>query len=756
MAKHSVSSLLALVSIGILGWVLQGHGPALAESVNTDFANLRSEPRTQGRVITALPKGTSVDVLRREGDFAEIRVTRTGLSGWVYVPAQGWRPANSQTPTNISASTKEAAPVLITTTTVASPENITQPTELSPTASMPAAMPELRGQPANTSPPLAQPAVMDAVNALPRAQGPWTYPLENGDATRIPVDELRLEMDPLDASVLYRKDPYDRSTFPVRVHDGVGSHSGKVSVKGSFSRHFLKKSLLISLDKGETAHGRSRFALNAMATDPSQAREWLAWDLIHKLGMVAPKARYTRLFINGEFIGLYLDIEWMDAAMFNKLGLGDKEGEKSQFFESEGEGYCGNLSPASIERGDLCWNKITPRDGDMAPLAELVKNLNAVPAVEFDTWLESHFDAQSVIDWLVVNTLTQNGDTYNKNYFLHRSAGDRKWRVIPWDYDLAWGRVADPALPFPRMIYNGFFQYAFPPDLGAENPLKRKLFENPTLYARYKGRLAQVLEVKAGNGHPAAGWYEPQSFRQRLTDLAAFTRTTRASEKYPVPGQDSAQALLESLAFFNEWRGHALKATVLEKTVFDTPRWTILPPASVAAINQEQLRQRRHQRMDLSATTDLNVRHARTPLIDPLLGWPLGMATLREATAPVRLTLENAREAAPKRLPAELPAGRCIERTWFVTVKSGAPATLDMEFDYLHEASTRREVPDSLDESGLKLYWFDGQTWHTPPSHINGLANLVAVPDLKLAPDVLHRFVACTPAQIEEKPAGKP
>lgn len=752
MEKLSARGLLAQVVLVAFGWVGMIGVQALAETVQTSFANLRVEPGPQGRIITALPKGTALDLLRGEGDYAEVRVTRTGLTGWVYLPAQGWRIE------------QPAAPAQTTSPAVAQPTQPTQPTQAErdlPVVGV--AVPGARPQPvpdaasksgAEGLSPLAEPELLDAANALPRSRGPWAYPLENGDAAHIPVGDLRLEMDPVDAQVLFRKDPNDRSAFPVRVMDGQGSHAGKVAVKGNFSRNFLKKSLLVALDRGQQAHGRSRFALNAMATDPGQVREWLAWDLIRKLGMAAPKAHYTHLFINGEFIGLYLDIEWMDAALFERLGLGEGTAGKSQFIEADGDGYCGDLTPASLGRGDLCWSKIAPRDGDLGPLEDMIRALNATPSAGFDAWLEVNFDVGSVIDWLVLNTLFQNGDSYNKNYFLHRAGSDGKWRVIPWDYDLTLGRVADPLLPFPRMIYNSFFQYALPPDLGAENPLKRKVFENPRLFARYKARLAQVLGDGGVDG-PSAGWFAPQTFRQRLADLAALSRRTRTQEKYPAPGAEHADTLLEALAFFNEWRGHLLRATVLENTVFGSARWLMLPaPDALAqaapALTQEQLRQRRHQRLDLAATRELNVRHARLPLVDPLLGWPLGLATLREASGPVRLTLETARESAPTRLPPGMTAAQCVERTWFATVKSEAAATLDLEFDYLHEASTRREVPEGLDESALRIYWFDGQAWRQAGSHVNGLANLVALPELRLMPDVANRFVVCVPGQVQE------
>ena len=746
MAKLS-ANVFFLLLLGLAALVAQ------AEMVRTDFANLRAGPAATARVITALPKGAEVILKRQEGDYVEVQVRRTGMMGWLYQPAQGWaRPAETR-PVNPSPA---SVPDLAMTPVAQVPAPIEKQTAEIPVAPVhPAVLPVAIQAPPSSGtaasasqveppPPLIEAQVIDAANALPMAQGEWTYPLQGGDPKHLEVTDLHLEMDALDARVLFRKDPYDRSEFSVLLRDSAGVHAGKVAVKGNFSRHFLKKSLLITLNKGDEKEGRRRIALNAMATDPSQAREWLAWDLIHRLGLPAPRARFTRLHLNGEFIGLYLDIEWMDAAMFERLGLG----AGGALYEPEGEGYCGDLSPASVRDAALCWKKLSPGGEGFSDLKQLAESLAAVSSSEFHVWLAQHFDAQSVIDWLVVNTLTQNGDTYNKNYFLHKAGKDGKWRVIPWDYDLAWGRVADGALPFPRTAYNPFFQYAFPPDLGMENPLKRKLFENPQLYAKYLDRLAEVLGDRvsgAASGKAHVGWYEPQRFRHVLADLAALSRITRAQEKYPAPGSERAETMLESLAFFNEWRSHTLRAQLLEKTVFGTPRWMPMPPAT--PLSDEAMRQRRHQRMDVSASADLAVRHARLPLIEPLLGWVAGVATLREAEAPVRLTIENAREAAPMRLPPGVRAGQCIERTWFATVKSEAPVTLDLEFDYLHEASTRREVPDGMEESTLQIHWFDGQKWHEPAGHVNGLANFIAVPNVRLQPDVAHRFVACAPPQ---------
>ncbi len=565
------------------------------------------------------------------------------------------------------------------------------------------------------------------------------YRLPPGDASRIPVSEIRLEMDPLDAEVLFRKHPYDRSSFPVTVLDGDRRLTGEVSVKGSFTRNFLKKSLLLKLDKGQTFNGHRRVALNAMATDPLEMREWLTWDLIRRMGMVAPHVQFRRLHINGKYIGLYLDIEWMDAAMFERLGLGGK----GAFYQPIDSTFCGDLYPASIANPSRCWEKITPADDDYAELTELVRSMDAALPERFDEWLDQHFDAASVIDWLVINTLTQNGDTYNKNYFLHRGP-DGSWRVIPWDYDLAWGRVADPALPFPRMIYNNYFQYNYPPNLGADNLLKRKTFTNPALYARFLKRMGEVLRDSADETGPG-GWYTPQRFQQRLADLAARIRPELKQAQYRAHGDADFDIHLDTLAFFVEWRHQYLKGQLLDPSPFGNSRW--LPYTAYETQLQwteEMMRTRRRFSFSTVATTRLDVPHARHALVDKLLGWPLAMVTRRDGPA-TALNLEVKREQPLAHTPPGIRPGQCLERSWQVWVEGEAPIVIDLQFDYLQESSTRHELgPEISAEDALRLWHHDGQTWRLVGSQVNALANYIAAQDLSLKPWIVHRFAACT------------
>jgi CotH kinase protein len=479
-----------------------------------------------------------------------------------------------------------------------------------------------------------------------------------------------------------------------------------------------------------------------MATDPTQAREWLSWDLIRRLGMVGPKAELLRLYVNGAYIGLYMDIEWMDEAMFSRLGFA----QGGHFFQPNDSAFCGDLSPASTQNSTECWSRLFPRDADLAPLIGLIKELDAVTVERFDEFLDQRFDAQSVVDWLLVNTLTQNGDTYNKNYFLHQDAKDGRWRVIPWDYDLTWGRVADGALPFPRMIYNAHFHAMYPPDLGAPNPLKDKALANPKIYARFIERMREVLgEPGTLAKKPAAAWYRPDEFQRRLAAHGQLVRPSLQQEKYPSSDFAAYDQEVQALVAFNEWRYHFLRNLLLVPNPFDRARWlpnTAYPP--LTPVTEESQRARVRQTVSLAATTTFTALGERRFLIEDLLGWPLAAAQLNKGALPARLTVETEREQAPFLLPPKAREGDCIERSWVVMAKTTKPVELNLEFDYLEESSLRHELGKGIKkEQDLSLWSFDGARWSQHPTEVNQRANRLRVRDIALQPHIGQRFVAC-------------
>lgn len=542
----------------------------------------------------------------------------------------------------------------------------------------------------------------------------------------LPVETLQLEMKPLDAKVLFRKEPHDTSAFPVSVLDQAGKLAATVEVKGSFTRRFLKKSLLIKLKDGRAWQGYRRISLNSMVTDASMMREWLAWDLARAAGMVAPKTVYTRLVINGKYAGLYLFTEWIDADMFARAGLG----ADGDLFHPDDSTYCGDLSPASLDRSRNCWLKLSPGDKDFSPLAGLVKEIDATPAAGFLEFMDRTFQSDSVINWIAVNALVSNSDTYNKNYFLYRSKAAGKWTMVPWDYDLTFGRNWDPYLPFPQSVFNDNFQYYYPPDLGMPSPLKVKTLENPALMVRLKARLRHLLGIGAPGEGPGYGWFSPDKVAGRIDAIKAEIRKDAEQDPYAPNRVKLFEEQAEALKYYALAHHAYLRTSVLGAT-----EW-IYTPVPVPPL---------YGPFEMGASQRVAPGDAGAELVDPARGLVVAALRIHSLNVPATLAGEVEAERRPEFLPAGRSADECIQRNWMLTVKTPfANLVADVTLEYLQEHSRHHELGAKVANQGnLALWVLDDGAWRQLPTTVNSLSKTLTVRQLPIPSGRVLRFVAC-------------
>ncbi len=590
--------------------------------------------------------------------------------------------------------------------------------------------------------------VLTGVMAADAAAGPALTLLVppaafTGGDRRLPplqVLELKLSMDELDAEVLFRKEPNDKSSFAMSIAQDGHSIPGRVEVKGSFTRNFLKKSLAVKLAQGESWQGRRTFALNAMATDPTNMREWLAWDLLAALEAPSPEVAYVRLSINGRAIGLFLLFEWITDATFERQGLG----AGGLLFHPDDSLFCGDLSLENLPRLKECWFNLSPaaaREAGYAPLQALAEGLAEAPVETFDSYLASHFKLDTVINWLVVNAIASNGDTYHKNYFLHQGPDGGRWSLIPWDYDLSFGRNADPVLPFPRNILNDNFYTLQPPDLGVKHVLKEKTLQNKALMKRYRARIAHVLGLaRDGSSEAAFGWFSPPGFISRVSQLRRTIGVDMQRERYPSNPPGVADEHIAALRWYGLMRYHHLKKLLIEPSPFGTARW-------MAGSEYTLLLDAFPQQTPLALTVnaDLPAGESWVAPTDDWLARPLGLLHFPALPQPARVRMEVMSEQEPDLLPPGFSAADCVRRSWFLDLKTPLQAVkVDIDLDYLQLSSIQHELGAIDEKQGLTLWQMTGSQWQELPSRFNSFANVLSADGVTLAGGQVSRFVACS------------
>ncbi len=599
------------------------------------------------------------------------------------------------------------------------------------------------------------------------------------------METIQLEMDPKEAEILFRKEPTDTSTFPVALVDQGQRLNGRIETTGKTTSHFLKKSLLIKLNAGEPKwKGYNKISLKSMSTDISFMREWLAWDLFSSLGMVAPNVEHVRLEINNQFIGIFLFIEWITPATIDRFGYGT-DGE---FFHPDDSVYCGNMMPVNQSRLNRCFFKLSPKNNDYTPLYNLIEEINKTPDADFDRFLDQHFYSDSMINWLVLNTIIGGGDTYNKNYFIYQSKKTGKWLIIPWDFDLSFGRNADPVLPFPKNVLNDNYQYFYTPELGASNPLKEKTLKNPELLRRFRKRLSHVLgvvpEMESASVAPSQeipqedqggfawfhklfgrfwekdrpvsdaatkpkagfGWFHPGQFNDRVTALETLIRPSLSHERYPGIKGPPFEQQVAALRQYNLWRYHLLKKTVLEPSPFNTPHW--LPYTAYTPwtpVDPDAPMQRQIVPLFLTATAEIRSGDPPIVFMEEFMARPLGVLEIQHLNQPARVRMEVETNQVPKFLPPGIAPWKCIERSWYLDLKTpDTLLTVNLQLDYLQENSLRHEIGGGItNENALVLWAFQNRTWKPLQTMVNPITNIVATEGVQLTSDHLLHLVAC-------------
>jgi hypothetical protein len=201
----------------------------------------------------------------------------------------------------------------------------------------------------------------------------------------------------------------------------------------------------------------SDWAFLANYLDKTQIRAALVHDLGQSLGRYNPRFRFTELFVNNQYQGLYTFIERIrrDAA---RVGIpkpapdaasGDITG--GYIFRHEGKGRGGGRDWTSPN--GVVWSYHYPRIDEITAaqktyLQDHVRQFEAAmnapdwanPTTGYPTWI----DVPSWVDYVLTTELTNNWDGYVRSVWFHKQSkanGGLIYASPLWDYDLAFGVV---------------------------------------------------------------------------------------------------------------------------------------------------------------------------------------------------------------------------------------------------------------------------------------------------------------------------
>lgn len=146
-----------------------------------------------------------------------------------------------------------------------------------------------------------------------------------------------------------------------------------------------------------------------------------------------------------------------------------------------------------------------------------------------------------------------------------------------------------------------------------------------------------------------------------------------------------------------------------------------------------------------SVTADVLPDDSSVVMVEELLARPIGVLDIQELEKPARVRLEVETERVPESLPPDINPSKCIQRTWYLDLKT--PDTIlkvNVQLDYLQESSLHHELGEHItDENRLSLWAMEDHNWRNLHTTVNPIANVLKAEGIELVPSKVLRFVAC-------------
>ena len=275
---------------------------------------------------------------------------------------------------------------------------------------------------------------------------------ENGplyDDTTVPRIDITINPDTLDW--IYNNPESDREFHAVfkfnngtvnDIIDPVGFR-----LRGNTSRYSKKKSFKVSFNTytaGGKYYGVEKLNLNGEHNDPSVMRAKLMWDILRKWNIPAPRANHVQVYINGNYYGLYLNVEHIDEE-FALSRFGNKDGNLYKCLYPADLAYLG-ADPDSYKlmSGDRpVYELITnTEEDDYSDLAAFIGVLGNSPDDRLICDLDALFNTYDYLKIMAADIFCGDWDgyIYNKNnFYLYHNTATGRMEYIPYDVDNTFG-----------------------------------------------------------------------------------------------------------------------------------------------------------------------------------------------------------------------------------------------------------------------------------------------------------------------------
>jgi spore coat protein CotH len=268
------------------------------------------------------------------------------------------------------------------------------------------------------------------------------------------LHQVQVTMSPGDWEALrenFRDNEYYAAN--VTIDGGLAEQVG-VRSRGEGSRSGTKPALKLDFNKyvkGRRFQGQKSIAVKNLVQDDSMMRDYLAMTVFEAMGIAAPRYSFTRVTVNGQYVGLYNIVECIEEP-FLAARFGNNDGTLYNY--QYGVDSYWDFSDRGIDPDEYIPEPFEPEtDGpvDAAPLVDFVLTANYEPDETLLAEISKYLDVDRFLTYVAIeNALAEHdgfvGDQGMNNFFLYQLANSQRFVLIPWDKNTALTDASWPLL----------------------------------------------------------------------------------------------------------------------------------------------------------------------------------------------------------------------------------------------------------------------------------------------------------------------
>ncbi len=250
---------------------------------------------------------------------------------------------------------------------------------------------------------------------------------------------------------LYNHTDYDGNIKANFVFDDGVKRDTMLNVgfrlRGNTSRAAAKKSFKIKFNafiSGIKYQGVKELNLNGSHNDPTMVREKLFYDAWNLAGLPPRRSGFAKVYVNGNYYGLYINIEELDDDWLQRVfGIDDGNLYKCiypadlKFITANQSSYKNVFHSVGVRAYDLKTNDLTDDYSDLARLCTVINT-----PTNFECEIQKVINVQGFLKAYAVEVLAGDWDdyAYNKNnYFLYNNPKTGLFEFITYDTDNTFG-----------------------------------------------------------------------------------------------------------------------------------------------------------------------------------------------------------------------------------------------------------------------------------------------------------------------------